>query len=96
MNDNYKTKDSKKYRKDCDDFTCLPDGTNTGEYKYCKFSMTCHQLDYDETGKLVNMESHFLPILSASTGEVTEHQLFCTGIIDRRPKSEKIEDDKVS
>jgi hypothetical protein len=90
------TEDAKKYKKDCTDFEKMFDGTKTGDYRYCKYSLECHQIDYDVDGNPVNMEAHYLPIADAITGEILEHQLFCTGMIDKRSRNERAEDDKVS
>jgi hypothetical protein len=86
--------DSKKYQKDCCHFTCLEDGTLTKEYHYCNFSLLCRQIDVLVDGKVVPMESHFLPVYDIN-GELKSHELFCTGMHDNRPLKERIEDDKV-
>ena len=92
-----RTDDSKKYKKWCDDFECLDDGTKTGEYKYCKWSLECRQVDFDEEGNEVTMEANVLLVKDPITGATIEDQLFCTGHIDGRPLDEKRKgDEKVS
>lgn len=88
--------DSKKYKKDCPDFMCLDDGTIIGECKYCNLSLQCRQIDVMPDGTMLSMESNYLPIADAETGEIMSHELFCTGMHDLRPKKEKFEDNKVS
>jgi hypothetical protein len=92
---NKPTADAEKYKKDCADFECMLDGTMTGECKYCKWSLECQQIDYDDEGNVIPMEVHYLP-LADETGQIMEHELFCTGMHDERSKKERIEDDKVS
>lgn len=94
--ENGRTKDSIKYRKDCMDFQCLDDGTVVGECRYCNLSTQCRQTDILPNGEPVGMTSHFLPVLDPKTAEVVNHELFCTGHHDLRPKKERLEDDKVS
>ena len=91
-----RTKDSIKYGKGCFDFKTLNDGTIVGEHRYCEHSLICRQIDVLNNGKVIPMESHYLPILDPITGEVISHELFCTGMHDLRPHKERIEDDKVS
>jgi len=88
-----RTLDSKGYNKDCKDFVCLEDGTIVRECRYCNLSLVCRQIDIVD-GVAIPMEAHILPI-SNETGEVIEHQLFCTGMHDLRSLNERIEDDKV-
>lgn len=88
--------DSKKYGKSCADFQCLNDGTITGDYHYCNLSTQCMQYGIDAKGKPIPMVADYLPIADPLTGEITEHQLFCTGMYDIRPLKERIDDDKVS
>jgi len=88
------TPDSVKYKKSCQDFQCLNDGTITRECKYCNLSLNCRQVDL-LGGKPIPMEAHYLPIVDPTTGEIMEHQLFCTGMWDLRPLKERLEDDKV-
>ena len=90
------TKDSINYKKDCESFKCMEDGTILGESRYCNLSLRCRQIDVLANGKVVPMEAHYLPIADAITGEVTSHELFCTGHHDLRPYKERLEDDKVS
>lgn len=91
-----RTSDSIKYNKDCDDFIVLEDGTLIGEYKYCNHSSECRQVDFSFNAKAIPMESHYLPIIDIKTGEVIEHQYFCTGMHDLRPLKERIEDNKAN
>lgn len=95
ITNNGKTPDSIHYNKDCCDFVCLKDGTIIGECKYCNRSLLCRQVDFSFNAKAIPMESHFLPIIDVKTGEVIEHQYFCTGMYDLRPLKERVEDDKV-
>ncbi len=90
-----RTSDSIKYNKNCFDFQSLRDGTITGECKYCNLSLNCRQVDLSG-GNPIPMEANYLPIADPKTGEVIEHQLFCTGMWDLRPLKERLEDDKVS
>lgn len=90
-----RTPDSIKYKKDCADFVCLEDGTITKECRYCNLSLHCQQVDVLDDGQPVPMESHYLPVYDAKGG-LQSHELFCTGMHDLRPLSERIEDDKVS
>lgn len=90
-----RTQDSIKYHKDCDDFVCLDDGTVIRECKYCNLSLMCRQIDIGPDGKAIPMESHYLPVYD-SKGNLTSHELFCTGMHDFRPLRERMEDDKVS
>lgn len=90
-----RTQDSVKYNKQCDDFICLNDGTILGESKYCNLSLNCRQIDLSG-GNPIPMEANYLPIADPKTGEIIEHQLFCTGMWDLRPLKERLEDDKVS
>lgn len=89
-----RTKDSKKYNKDCSDFQSLEDGTIIRECRYCNLSLQCRQIDIGLDAKAIPMESHYLT-LTTEEGEVF-HELFCTGMYDLRPHKERIEDDKVS
>ena len=88
-----RSKDSVKYGKDCWDFACLDDGTIVSEYRYCNLSRMCRQVDFSG-GKTIPMEAHYLPVLDIVTGEILEHDLFCTGMHDPRPLKERFEDDK--
>ena len=90
-----RTADSIKYKKDCDDFVCLQDGTIVRECRYCNLSTVCRQIDILPNGKTMPMEGHILPIVDG-TGAVIEHQIFCTGMYDLRSRNERMEDDKVS
>ena len=94
-NINIRTGDSAQYGKDCFDFVKLEDGTKTGDYRYCKLSNLCRQIDVRPDGKTFGMEAHLLPVYDA-LGNLVEHQLFCTGFHDKRSKNERLEDDKVS
>lgn len=89
------TTDSERYGKDCLDFECLEDGTLTRECKYCNLSLVCRQIDIIN-GRSVPMESHYLPVVDLTTGEVQEWQYFCTGMHDLRPYMERLEDDKAN
>ena len=88
--------DAEIYGKDCIDFECLPDGTLIGECRYCRWSLECQQIDIGPDGKPIPMEAHYLEVRDSTTGELLEHQLFCTGMHDPRSKKERFEDDKVS
>jgi hypothetical protein len=90
-----RTPDSIKYNKHCDDFICLSDGTIMRECKYCNLSLNCRQVDLSG-GNPIPMEANYLPIADPKTGEIIEHQLFCTGMWDLRPLKERLEDDKIS
>lgn len=90
-----RTEDSTKYKKDCDDFVCLEDGTITKECRYCNLSLQCRQIDIGADGKAIPMESHYLPVYDAE-GNLQSHELFCTGMYDLRPYKERLEDDKAS
>jgi hypothetical protein len=90
------TKTSIKYKKDCCDFTPLRDGTILGDHRYCDLSLVCQQVDVLPNGKVMPMEAHILPVVDLNTGEVVEHHMFCTGMHDLRPLTERTEDDKVS
>ena len=94
-NNEVPTKDSINYKKDCQNFKCLNDGTIIGECRYCNLSLQCRQIDVLANGKVVPMEAHYLPITDAITVEVLRHELFCTGMHDLRPYNERLEDDKV-
>lgn len=85
-----------RFRKQCQDFKNLNDGTLTGEYRYCEHSLICRQIDVLADGKVMPMEAHYLPILDPITGEVVSHDLFCTGMHDLRPHKERMFDDKIS
>lgn len=89
------TPDADKYLKNCQDFVCLDDGTIMRECRYCNLSLVCRQVDILLDGKTVLMEANVLPVYNHK-GELTEHQLFCTGMHDLRPLKERIEDDRVS
>jgi len=89
------TEASIKYKKDCCDFQPLQDGTILGECKYCNLSLNCRQVDLSGD-KPISMEANYLPIADPKTGEIIEHQLFCTGMWDLRPLKERLEDDKIS
>ena len=89
------TKDAKKYRKDCCEFVCLEDGTLVRECKYCNLSLICRQIDVLPDGRVVPMESHYLPVYDEN-GHLVSHDLYCTGMHDLRLLKERIEDDKVS
>lgn len=90
-----RTPDSTKYKKDCDDFVCLEDGTITKECRYCNLSLQCRQIDILPDGTSVPMMAHYLPVYNAK-GELQSHELFCVGLHDLRPLKERAEDDKVS
>jgi hypothetical protein len=92
--DNGYTQDAIKYKKDCQDFVSLEDGTIVRECKYCNWSLICRQIGFGNDGKPIPMESNYLPIMTAD-GELA-HELFCTGMYDFRPLKERFEDDKVS
>jgi len=89
------TLDAKKYKKDCDDFVCLDDGTIVGECKYCNLSLKCRQIDILMGGKTMPMEANYLPVYGVD-GKLVSEELFCTGMYDWRPKKERFEDDKIS
>jgi len=89
------TPDSIKYKKDCDDFVCLEDGTIVRECRYCNLSQVCRQIDILPNGKVMPMEANALPVYN-NKGELIEHELFCTGMYDLRSRNERSEDDKVS
>lgn len=95
------THDAIKYRKDCQDFVCLDDGTIMRECKYCNLSNMCRQVDILPSGKTMPMEAHYLPITKITFDdagkphvEVLEWQYFCTGMHDLRPRKERVEDDQ--
>ena len=94
--ENSRTSASKRYNKDCYDFTCLNDGTKAGESKYCQFSSECQQLDVSMNGTVVPMEAHIHPVVSTRTGEVIEHKMLCTGNHDLRPKNDRLYDREAS
>ena len=89
------TRDSKKYKKDCDDFVCLDDGTKTKECKYCNLSLICRQIDVLPNGMTLPMEANTRPVYDQK-GDLVEFHLFCTGMYDLRSLIERAEDDKVS
>lgn len=89
------TQDALKYKKDCQDFQCLEDGTIMRECRYCNLSNVCRQIDILFNGVTMPMEANLLPVLDEK-GELVEYQLFCTGMHDNRPLKERIEDEKVS
>jgi len=89
------TADSIKYKKDCQDFVCLEDGTIVRECRYCNLSTVCRQIDILPNGKAMPMEANVLPVYNEK-GELIEHELFCTGMYDLRSLNERKEDDKVS
>ena len=98
-----RTRDADKYRKDCDDFVCLDDGTIMRDCRYCNLSTVCRQVDVLPNGEVVPMEANYMPITEITFNdagqpsvEVKEWQYFCTGMHDLRPLKERIEDDKVS
>ena len=95
-NEETRTDASKKYKKHCRDFICLNDGTKLGESKYCQLSDECQHTDYDMCGNSVPMEANIEPVFSPRTGEVVEHRLMCTGMLDIRPLNERRDDDMVS
>jgi hypothetical protein len=86
--------DATKFKKHCEDFQRLDDGTIAGDYRYCNLSLQCRQIDIGMDAKAHPMESHYL-VFTAIDGEEF-HELFCTGMYDLRPLNERIEDDKVS
>lgn len=94
--DGSRTPDSIKYKKDCQDFVCMDDGTIVRECKYCNLSLMCRQIDMLVVGTMVCMEANYLPVMDTVTGELKSHELFCTGMHDNRPYKERLEDDKVS
>jgi hypothetical protein len=87
--------DALKYKKDCDDFVCLDDGTITRECRYCNLSLVCRQVDILADGVTMPMEGNILPVYNEK-GELVEHQIFCTGMYDLRSLLERTEDEKVS
>ncbi len=89
------TPDAVKYKKDCDDFVCLDDGTIMRECRYCNLSLNCRQIDILPNGKEMPMEGNVLPVYDEN-GALVEHAIFCTGMYDLRSLKERIEDDKVS
>jgi len=78
-----RTQDAIKYKKDCDDFVCLEDGTITRECRYCDLSLMCRQIDILPNGEAMPMEGNLLPVAD-ETGAIIEHQIFCTGMYDLR------------
>ena len=89
------TQDSIKYKKDCDDFVCLDDGTIVRECRYCNLSLMCRQIDILPNGKEMPMEGNILPVYDEK-GQLVEHAIFCTGMYDLRPLKERLKDEKVS
>jgi len=89
------TQDSIKYKKDCDDFVCLDDGTIVRECRYCNLSLMCRQIDILPNGKEMPMEGNILPVYDEK-GQLAEHAIFCTGMYDLRPLKERLTDEKVS
>ena len=89
------TQDSIKYKKDCDDFVCLEDGTIVRECKYCNLSLMCRQIDILPNGKEMPMEGNILPVYDEK-GQLVEHAIFCTGMYDLRSLKERLKDEKVS
>jgi len=89
------TPDAVKYKKDCDDFVCLEDGTIVRECKYCNLSLMCRQIDILPNGEAAPMEANLLPLYD-DKGVLVEHQLFCTGMYDLRSLKERLIDEKVS
>ena len=85
------TKDSIKYRKDCEDFECLDDGTMTGDERYCKKSHLCKQIGFIN-GKEISMLTSLLVVKDGVNGEVIEHLPFCTGLLDLRVMEERLFD----
>jgi hypothetical protein len=95
MNDNIRSDDSIRYKKDCADFVCLNDGTIYRECKYCELSRQCKQIDFVD-GEAIPMESHYCPVKDPNTGELIEWEYYCTGKHDIRSRNERIDDDKIS
>ena len=89
------TPDAIKYKKDCDDFVCLEDGTIVRECKYCNLSLMCRQIDILPGGMEMPMEGNILQVYDEK-GELVEHAIFCTGMYDLRPLKERLEDEKIS
>ena len=89
------TPDALKYKKDCDDFVCLDDGTIVRECRYCNLSLVCRQIDILPNGQAMPMEANTLPVYNQK-GELTEYELFCTGMYDLRSRPERAVDEKVS
>jgi len=73
-----------KHNKDCSDWVPLPDGTKTGDPKYCGLSRQCKQL---------GMKSDWYRFYDHSTGEHS-FDYFCTGMYVKQ--EEKLIDDEVS
>lgn len=94
--DDGSTLDSVKHDKDCVDFVCLKDGTITGECSYCDLSLVCQQIDILPNGKSISMESHYVPVIDAVSGDVLEWELYCTGMHEDLFKAKTQLPDKVS
>ena len=86
------TQDSIKYKKNCEDFRCLKDGTLTGDERFCGRSFECEQTGFIN-GKKVNMLIGLLVLQDSVTGVVIEHIPYCTGMYDLRHVEEKMFDD---
>lgn len=80
------TPDSIKYKKDCNDFVCLDDGTIVRECRYCNLSEVCQQIDMLSDGTMISMEAHYVPVVDSETGTVLEWRLFCTGMHEDKNK----------
>ena len=91
MNSKIETNDAIKYKKDCEDFKCMNDGTLTGDERYCERSPLCEQCGFIN-GKKVNMLTSLLVVKDGITGEVIEHIPFCTGMYDLRVRGERFFD----
>lgn len=84
--------------KDCKDFVSMPDGTITGEKKYCALSIDriingvvhpgCKMIDFDECGNIVGYKSEWI-IMSDIDGELM-CGYFCTGNLE---KDKKVDDE---
>lgn len=62
--------DPLKRGKDCPDFVPYDDGTKVGDPKYCNRSFDCTQYQ---------MKTEYVQIVDVKTGNVLNHDYFCTG-----------------
>ena len=77
-------RDPVKRGKDCPDWCPMPDGTKTGDPKYCELSRMCRQLGY---------RSDWAQIVDAKTGEILDHDYLCTGRLIDDPEEVSVDEE---
>ena len=82
----------KEHPKDCPDFQPWPDGTLTGDWRYCKLSLVCRQMHFNKAGILVGCISHHMWMRDLTDPERPQiFEAICTGVL---PKTLAEDDDK--